>query len=82
VGIGTLERQADESTVHALRERRALRLAALASLLSGCPIRRAATTMHLGGDDDVLTALATALCGSGMRIDRPTPARHVRLGVN
>jgi hypothetical protein len=54
---------------------RELRLAELVSLLSDCPLRRAAALVERSTADDPLTRLAESLCGVLPRRAAPTGAR-------
>jgi hypothetical protein len=44
-----------------------MRLAELASLLSGCPIKSAVSAVRSVQSDDALMKVASALCAIGMR---------------
>jgi hypothetical protein len=57
---------------------RELRLAELVSLLSDCPLRRAAALVERSTADDPLTRLAESLCGVLPRRAAPTGARTRR----
>jgi hypothetical protein len=66
VGIATLEKGVDESALRASSATRELRLAELASLLSGCPIAKAVVAVRSTRTDDALMKVASALCANGM----------------